>query len=195
MTKKTKNNKTVLKEDAEEIDSKEDISLNENKNKISEEIEALKEELAEEKDSKLRALADAENMRRRMEKEKQENARYGASNLARGLFSVLDNFDRALQASPKELKNKKEIEKNYISLHEGVELTVKEISAVLKQNGIETIQPTKGDSFDHNIHQAMLEVPTKEFEPGRVCEVLQCGYKIYDRLLRPAMVGVSKKES
>tara|TARA_B110000003_G_scaffold176473_1_gene175966 strand:- start:1000 stop:1587 length:588 start_codon:yes stop_codon:yes gene_type:complete len=195
MTKKTKNNKTVLKEDAEEIDSKEDISLNENKNKISEEIEALKEELAEEKDSKLRALADAENMRRRMEKEKQENARYGASNLARGLFSVLDNFDRALQASPKELKNKKEIEKNYISLHEGVELTVKEISAVLKQNGIETIQPTKGDSFDHNIHQAMLEVPTKEFEPGCVCEVLQCGYKIYDRLLRPAMVGVSKKES
>ena len=195
MTKKTKNNKTVLKEDAEEIDSKEDISLNENKNKISEEIEALKEELAEEKDSKLRALADAENMRRRMEKEKQENARYGASNLARGLFSVLDNFDRALQASPKEIKNKKEIEKNYISLHEGVELTVKEISAVLKQNGIETIQPTKGDSFDHNIHQAMLEVPTKEFEPGCVCEVLQCGYKIYDRLLRPAMVGVSKKES
>ena len=195
MTKKTKNNKTVLKEDAEEIDPKEDISLNENKNKISEEIEALKEELAEEKDSKLRALADAENMRRRMEKEKQENARYGASNLARGLFSVLDNFDRALQASPKELKNKKEIEKNYISLHEGVELTVKEISAVLKQNGIETIQPTKGDSFDHNIHQAMLEVPTNEFEPGCVCEVLQCGYKIYDRLLRPAMVGVSKKES
>ena len=195
MTKKTKNNKKVLKEDAEEIDSKEDISLNENKNKISEEIEALKEELAEEKDSKLRALADAENMRRRMEKEKQENARYGASNLARGLFSVLDNFDRALQASPKELKNKKEIEKNYISLHEGVELTVKEISAVLKRNGIETIQPTKGDSFDHNIHQAMLEVPTKEFEPGCVCEVLQCGYKIYDRLLRPAMVGVSKKES
>ena len=195
MTKKTKNNKTVLKEDAEEIDSKEDISLNENKNNISEEIEALKEELAEENNSKLRALADAENMRRRMEKEKHENARYGASNLARGLFSVLDNFDRALQASPKELKNKKEIEKNYISLHEGVELTVKEISAVLKQNGIETIQPTKGDSFDHNIHQAMLEVPTKEFEPGCVCEVLQCGYKIYDRLLRPAMVGVSKKES
>ena len=195
MTKKTKNNKTVLKEDAEEIDSKEDISLNENKNKISEEIEALKEELAEEKDSKLRALADVENMRRRMEKEKQENARYGASNLARGLFSILDNFDRALKASPKELKNKKEIEKNYASLHEGVELTVKEIYTVLKQNGIETIEPNKGDSFDHNIHQAMLEVPTNEFEPGCVCEVLQCGYKIYDRLLRPAMVGVSKKES
>ena len=195
MTKKTKNNKTVLKEDIEEMASKEDIPLDEKENKIAEEIETLKVELAEENDSKLRALADVENMRRRMEKEKQENARYGASNLARGLFSVLDNFDRALQASPKELKNKKEIEKNYTSLHEGVELTVKEIFTVLKQNGIETIEPNKGDSFDHNIHQAMLEVPTNEFEPGCVCEVLQCGYKIYDRLLRPAMVGVSKKES
>jgi molecular chaperone GrpE len=195
MTKKTKNNKTVLKEDIEEMDSKEGIPLDEKENKIAEEIETLKVELAEENDSKLRALADVENMRRRMEKEKQENARYGASNLARGLFSVLDNFDRALQASPKELKNKKEIEKNYTSLHEGVELTVKEIFTVLKQNGIETIEPNKGDSFDHNIHQAMLEVPTNEFEPGCVCEVLQCGYKIYDRLLRPAMVGVSKKES
>ena len=193
MTKKTKNNKTVLKEDIEEMDSKEDIPLDEKENKIAEEIETLKVELAEENDSKLRALADVENMRRRMEKEKQENARYGASNLARGLFSVLDNFDRALQASPKELKNKKEIEKNYTSLHEGVELTVKEIFTVLKQNGIETIEPNKGDSFDHNIHQAMLEVPTNEFEPGCVCEVLQCGYKIYYRLLRPAMVGVSKK--
>ena len=195
MTKKTKNNKTVLKEDTEEIDSKENVSLDEKENKISEEIETLKAELAEENDSKLRALADVENMRRRMEKEKQENARYGASNLARGLFSILDNFDRALKASPKELKNKKEIEKNYASLHEGVEITVKEIYTVLKQNGIETIEPNKGDSFDHNIHQAMLEVPTNEFEPGCVCEVLQCGYKIYDRLLRPAMVGVSKKES
>ena len=100
MTKKTKNNKTVLKEDIEEMDSKEDIPLDEKENKIAEEIETLKVELAEENDSKLRALADVENMRRRMEKEKQENARYGASNLARGLFSVLDNFDRALQASP-----------------------------------------------------------------------------------------------
>ena len=215
MTKKTKNNKTVLKEDTEEIESKENVSLDEKENKISEEIETLKAELAEENDSKLRALADVENMRRRMEKEKQENARYGASNLARGLFSILDNFDRALKASPKELKNKNKtkisdnvfigsnsslvapikIEKNYASLHEGVELTVKEIYTALKQNGIETIEPNKGDSFDHNIHQAMLEVPTNEFEPGCVCEVLQCGYKIYDRLLRPAMVGVSKKES
>ena len=195
MTKKTKNNKAVPKKEAVDPDKEVNIPLAEKGEKIVNEIESLKEELAEANDAKLRALAEVENMRRRMEKEKQENARYGASNLARSLFSVLDNFDRALQASPKELKNKKDMEKNYFSLHEGVDLTVKEISSALKQNGIEIILPIKGDAFDHNLHQAMLEVPTKEFEPGCICEVLQCGYKIYDRLLRPAMVGVSKKGS
>tara|TARA_B100000579_G_scaffold280632_1_gene232306 strand:+ start:520 stop:1104 length:585 start_codon:yes stop_codon:yes gene_type:complete len=194
MTKKTKHKKTSSKIN-QENEVKEELGENGSEDKASEDIEALKEELAEANDARLRALAEVENMRRRMEKEKQENARYGASNLARGLFSVLDNFDRALLASPKDLKNKKDIEKNYISLHEGVELTVKEILSALKQNGIELIVPSKGDLFDHNFHQAMLEVPTKDFEPGCICEVLQSGYKIYDRLLRPAMVGVSKKES
>ena len=194
MTKKTKHKKTSSKIN-QENEVKEEFGENVSEDKASEDIEALKEELAEANDARLRALAEVENMRRRMEKEKQENARYGASNLARGLFSVLDNFDRALLASPKDLKNKKDIEKNYISLHEGVELTVKEILSALKQNGIELIVPSKGDLFDHNFHQAMLEVPTNDFEPGCICEVLQSGYKIYDRLLRPAMVGVSKKES
>lgn len=198
MTKKTKNKKgssKINKEDEVKNELKEELIENGKEDQALADIEALKEELAEANDAKLRALAEVENMRRRMEKEKQENARYGASNLAKGLFSVLDNFDRALMASPKDLKNKKDIEKNYISLHEGVELTVKEILTALKQNGIEVISPSKGDIFDHNVHQAMLEVPTNEFEPGCVCEVLQSGYKIYDRLLRPAMVGVSKKES
>ena len=198
MTKKTKNKKgssKINKEDEVKNELKEELIENGKEDQALADIEALKEELAEANDAKLRALAEVENMRRRMDKEKQENARYGASNLAKGLFSVLDNFDRALMASPKDLKNKKDIEKNYISLHEGVELTVKEILTALKQNGIEVISPSKGDIFDHNVHQAMLEVPTNEFEPGCVCEVLQSGYKIYDRLLRPAMVGVSKKES
>ena len=198
MTKKTKNKKVsskINKEDEVKNEMKEELIENGKEDQALADIEALKEELAEANDAKLRALAEVENMRRRMEKEKQENARYGASNLAKGLFSVLDNFDRALMASPKDLKNKKDIEKNYISLHEGVELTVKEILTASKQNGIEVISPSKGDIFDHNVHQAMLDVPTNEFEPGCVCEVLQSGYKIYDRLLRPAMVGVSKKES
>jgi molecular chaperone GrpE len=194
MTKKNKVKDSKLEEESiHRLSGVEDVIKEADKKKIISEIAKLKEELAVAEDAKLRALAEVENMRRRMEKEKQENARYGSSNLARGLFTILDNFDRALLASPKELKNKKDIEKNYLSLHEGVELTLKDISALFRQNGIEIIIPSKGDSFDHNIHQAMLEVPTDELKSGCVCEVLQAGYKIYDRLLRPAMVGVSKE--
>ena len=194
MTKKNKVKDSKLAEESiQKLSGVEDVIKEADQKIIISEIDKLKEELAVAEDAKLRALAEVENMRRRMEKEKQENARYGSSNLARGLFTILDNFDRALLASPKELKNKKDIEKNYLSLHEGVELTLKDISALFRQNGIEIIIPSKGDSFDHNIHQAMLEVPTDEFKAGCVCEVLQAGYKIYDRLLRPAMVGVSKE--
>jgi molecular chaperone GrpE len=194
MTKKNKVKDSKLEEESiQKLSGVEDVIKEADQKIIISEIDKLKEELAVAEDAKLRALAEVENMRRRMEKEKQENARYGSSNLARGLFTILDNFDRALLASPKEPKNKKDIEKNYLSLHEGVELTLKDISALFRQNGIEIIIPSKGDSFDHNIHQAMLEVPTDELKSGCVCEVLQAGYKIYDRLLRPAMVGVSKE--
>ena len=209
MTKKTKGEEIKEKFKNIEEDSKikasaddsiiqkdsevEELANEESSEEVLSEVDKLKEELAEAEDAKLRALAEVQNMRRRMEKEKQENARYGASNLARGLLTVLDNFDRAVTASPKEVENKKDIEKNYLSLHQGIELTLKDISAVFKQNGIEIISPSKGDSFDHNFHQAMLEVPTDEYKPGMLCEVLQPGYKIYDRLLRPAMVGVSKE--
>ena len=209
MTKKTKDEEFKEKFENIEEDSKikapikdssiqegsevEALANEESSEEALSEVDKLKEELAESEDAKLRALAEVENMRRRMEKEKQENARYGASNLARGLFTILDNFNRAVTASPKEVEDKKDIEKNYLSLHQGVELTLKDISAVFKQNGIEIISPSKGDSFDHNFHQAMLEVPTDEYKPGSLCEVLQPGYKIYDRLLRPAMVGVSKE--
>ena len=209
MTKKTKGEEIKEKFKNIEEDSKikasaddsiiqkdsevEELANEESSEEVLSEVDKLKEELAEAEDAKLRALAEVQNMRRRMEKEKQENARYGASNLARGLLTVLDNFDRAVTASPKEVEDKKDIEKNYLSLHQGIELTLKDISAVFKQNGIEIISPSKGDSFDYNFHQAMLEVPTDEYKPGMLCEVLQPGYKIYDRLLRPAMVGVSKE--
>ena len=193
MTKKNKVKDSKLAEESvQKLSGVEDVIKEADQKEITSEIDKLKEELAVAEDAKLRALAEVENMRRRMEKEKQENARYGSSNLALGLFTILDNFDRALLASPKEPKNKKDIEKNYLSLHEGVELTLKDISALFRQNGIEIIIPSKGDSFDHNIHQAMLEVPTDEYKSGCVCEVLQAGYKIYDRLLRPALVAVSK---
>ena len=159
----------------------------------SNQIEELKKALEDSEDAKLRALAETENIRRRMDKEKQDNARYGAAPLAKDLLSVLDNFERAISASPKETENKNDLEKNYNSLHEGVSLTLKEIISIFNRNGIEIISPEKGEVFDHNFHQAMLEVPTDEYKSGSICEVLQPGYKIYDRLLRPAMVGVSKE--
>ena len=194
MTKKNEVEEPKLQdENMKENNEKEELTNVDSQEEVLSEVDKLKEELLDAQDAKLRALAEVENMRRRMEKEKQENARYGPSNLAKGLITILDNFDRALAASPKDVEEKKDIEKNYLSLHQGVELTLKDISVVFKQNGIEIINPGKGDIFDHNIHQAMLEVPTNDYKPGQICEVLQAGYKIFDRLLRPAMVGVSKE--
>lgn len=194
MTKKNEVEEPKLQdENMKENNEKEELTNVDSQEEVLSEVDKLKEELLDAQDAKLRALAEVENMRRRMEKEKQENARYGPSNLAKGLITILDNFDRALAASPKDVEKKKDIEKNYLSLHQGVELTLKDISVVFKQNGIEIINPGKGDIFDHNIHQAMLEVPTNDYKPGQICEVLQAGYKIFDRLLRPAMVGVSKE--
>ncbi|MBT7542458.1 MAG: nucleotide exchange factor GrpE [Gammaproteobacteria bacterium] len=194
MTKKTEvEDLKQQDENIKEANEAEELTNVESQEEVLSEVDKLKEELSHVQDAKLRALAEVENMRRRMEKEKQENARYGPSNLAKGLITILDNFDRALAATPKDVEKKKDIEKNYLSLHQGVELTLKDISVVFKQNGIDIINPGNGDIFDHNIHQAMLEVPTNEYKPGHICEVLQAGYKIFDRLLRPAMVGVSKE--
>jgi len=194
MTKKTEvEDPKQQDENIKEANEAEELTNVESQEEVLSEVDKLKEELSHVQDAKLRALAEVENMRRRMEKEKQENARYGPSNLAKGLITILDNFDRALAATPKDVEKKKDIEKNYLSLHQGVELTLKDISVVFKQNGIDIINPGDGDIFDHNIHQAMLEVPTNEYKPGHICEVLQAGYKIFDRLLRPAMVGVSKE--
>ena len=194
MTKKNEVEEPKIQdENMKENNETEELTNVDGQEEVLSEVDKLKEELLDAQDAKLRALAEVENMRRRMEKEKQENARYGPSNLAKGLITILDNFDRALAASPKDVEKKRDIEKNYLSLHQGVELTLKDISVVFKQNGIEIINPGKGDIFDHNIHQAMLEVPTNDYKPGQICEVLQAGYKIFDRLLRPAMVGVSKE--
>jgi len=188
--KKVKSNGMSNKDNVNKKDSNKEKKVD----KVESELSKLKDALESAEDAKLRALAEVENIRRRMDKERQDNARYGSVALAKDLLSVIDNFERALLASPKETKNKNDMEKNYASLHEGVNLTLKEIISVFNRNGIEIINPEKGEVFDHNFHQAMLEVSTNKYKPGCICEVLQPGYKIYDRLLRPAMVGVSKED-
>jgi molecular chaperone GrpE len=147
-------------------------------------IEALKDKL-------LRALAETENVRKRADREREEVAKYGITSLARDIVGIADNLRRALESVPAESK---ESDARIKSLREGVALTQQEFEAVLARHGIERIEPL-GEVFDHNFHQAMFEIEDKEHSAGTVVQVLQEGYRIHDRLLRPAMVGVAKKTS
>ena len=131
------------------------------------------------RDERLRALAEVENMRRRSERERGEASRYGATGLARDLLGVADNLRRALRSGGGE------------GLMEGVEMVERELSAAFARHHVARIE-AEGERFDHNRHQAMFEVETAEAEPGTVVQVVQDGYLLHDRLLRPAMVGVAK---
>ena len=147
-------------------------------------IEALKDQL-------LRALAENENVRKRADREREEVAKYGITSLARDIVGIADNLRRALESVPEESKQS---DARLKSLREGVALTQQEFQAVLARHGIERIEPL-GEPFDHNFHQAMFEIEDKDHTAGTVVQVLQEGYRIHDRLLRPAMVGVAKKIS
>ena len=195
---KNKKNTNKVEELIQNSGKKKKVSTSKELKKDSEtfliEIKDLREKLENAEDEKLRALAELENIRRRMQKEKEDSAKYGASDISRDLFEILDNLDRAIQAAPKILEKKDEIESKYLSLREGIELIQRELLSILKRHGIESILPEVGEKFDPNIHQAMMEILREDLDPGLVCEILQNGYKIYDRLLRPAMVGVSKSK-
>ncbi len=151
-------------------------------------ITELEAQLAEINDRYLRARAETENVRRRGEKEREDALNYGSANFARDILSVSDNLRRALDALPADSLEKDETLK---SLATGVELTEKELQAALERHGV-TVIDAEGEKFDHNLHQAMMEVPGTEHPPGTVVQVLQVGYTIKDRLLRPAMVSVAK---
>ena len=131
------------------------------------------------RDERLRALAEVENMRRRSERERSEASRYGAAGLARDLLGVADNLRRALASGGSE------------GLLEGVELVERELGAAFARHHIARIE-AEGERFDHNRHQAMFEMETADAEAGTVVQVVQDGYLLHDRLLRPAMVGVAK---
>ena len=150
-----------------------------------EEIAALEAERDEFKDKFMRALADAENMRKRADRDRREAENYGGSKLARDLLPVYDNMRRAL-------KSKDEVEGDAnAALLEGVELTMRELLNVFKKHGIEPIVPEVGDKFDPQVHQAMYEAPVPGTKTGDILEVMAEGFMLHDRLLRPAQVGVS----
>mgnify|MGYP000633952686 CR=1 FL=1 len=146
------------------------------------EIDDLKQRLQ-------RAMAETENVRRRADRERQEAMKYAAAPLAKDLLGVADNLRRALESVPAEKAQGDETVQNLLS---GVEMTEKELLDAFAKHGIEKIAPDAGERFDPHRHEAMYEVPTDEQKPGSVVHVVQYGYLLNDRLLRPARVGVAK---
>lgn len=152
-------------------------------------IDALRAENAELKDRNLRTLAEMENLRKRTEREKAEATLYAATNFASDLLSVADNFSRALSAVTEEQRSAgDEVTRSLLT---GVEVIERELLNVFERHGIRRMDPI-GKKFDPTMHQAMLEVPTADQPPGTVVQVLQAGYAIGERCLRPALVGVAK---
>ena len=152
-------------------------------------VVALQAELGETKDRMLRAMAETENMRRRAARETDEARKYAVTGFARELLEVADNLTRALDSVPGEARENDQVK----PLVEGIELTQKSLANCFERFKITKVDPAIGDRFDHNQHQAMFETETAEHAPGSVVQVMQHGYVIADRLLRPAMVGVAKK--
>lgn len=149
----------------------------------------LAREAAEHKDRWLRTLAEMENLRRRTEREVADARLYGIANFARDVVGVADNMGRALQALDAELRDKADA--GLKALLDGVDLTERELLNVLEKHGIRKLDP-QGQKFDPNLHQAMFEVPDPSVPAGMVVQVVQSGYTIGERVLRPALVGVSK---
>jgi molecular chaperone GrpE len=149
----------------------------------------LEGELTETKDRLLRALAETENVRRRTERERADASKYGAGTLAKDLLNVADNLRRALDSVPAD----QVADERTRTLIEGVAATERELLAAFERNGIRRVDPL-GERFDHNLHQAIFEVENSGRPAGTVVQVLQPGYVMHDRLLRPAMVGVAKAE-
>ena len=157
-------------------------------NGLEDALANLKGDLDKAMQDVLYARAETQNVRRRLEKDVQDARNYGATNFARDILSVADNLSRALDHVPEELRESEKA-KNFIA---GIEATQRELEKVFGQNGITRIA-AKGMPLDPNQHQAMMEIPTDEAEPGTIVQEMQAGYMIKDRLLRPAMVGVAKK--
>jgi len=150
-------------------------------------IEEKDKEIATLKDQTLRALAEVENIRRRAERDQQDTAKYAVSKFAGDLVNVLEYLQRALEAIPADLRSEQPA---VGSLATGVEMTLKELLNAFEKHGIKRIDPM-GQKFDHNFHQAVTQVEDPSAEAGTVLQVLQAGYVIHDRLLRPAMVVVA----
>jgi len=174
-------NPTINDEPQVEADSTEEENEESEEERLQEEVRNLKED-------KIRVLAEMENLRKRFDREKIDSIKYGSVNFARDILSPGDNLERALSAINQEEDHPQSI-KNLI---EGLKMVQKEFSSALEKNGISKIN-SMNEKFDPNLHQAMMEVERDDLDEGIVVQEIQTGYMMHDRLLRPAMVGVSKK--
>ena len=155
---------------------------------VDAELDALRAERDELKDKWMRALAEAENARKRADRDRREAESYGGARLARDLLPVYDNLQRALAAAG---EDKGACRAASAALVEGVELTLRELANVFARHGITVITPRVGDRFDPELHQAMFEAPVPGTKSGDIIQVMTEGFLLHDRLLRPAQVGVS----
>jgi len=173
--------KPMAEEELIDIDSPEAMEQPED----DERILALEAERDELRDKFMRALADAENARKRSERDRREAEQYGGSKLSRDLLPVFDNMKRAVQAVPEDAREANS------ALIEGIELTMRELLSVYNKHGIHLISPEVGDRFDPQHHEAMFEAPLPGTRAGDIIQVEADGFMLHDRLLRPAKVGVS----
>ena len=163
-------------QEIEEVETSEDI------------IAKLNEEITNLKDQRLRAIAELENFRKRAEKDQSDALKYGVSNFAKEIINISDNIERAQSSIPEEAKNNEAIK----PVIEGIDLIAQSVVTTFEKIGIKKIE-SLNEKFDHNLHQAMMEIEKDDLEPGTIVQELIPGYTLHDRLLRPAMVGVSKK--
>lgn len=162
-------------------------ALPEDQSTEADRVAALEDELAAAKQDVLYAHAETQNVRRRLEKELTDARAYAATAFAREVLSVGDNLERALAAIPEDLR----ADERFKGLVSGLDATGKELANVLRKHGVEKFESV-GQPLDPNRHQAMVEIPHAEAEPGTIVQEMQAGYMIKDRLLRPALVGVAK---
>ncbi len=148
-------------------------------------------EIAQLKDQTLRAMAETENLRRIKDRQIEDTAKYAVTSLAKDLISVAENLTRTTENIKDDLLEENPALKN---IRDGVDITKRELFKVFENHGIKIISPKIGDPFDHNLHQAVAQLETAEYTPGSIVSIMQAGYLLKDRLLRPAMVTVAKSQ-
>ena len=175
-------------DDVKENQGTTETAVDENSDTNEEEIQKLKQEIENLKDQRLRAVAELENFRKRAEKDQSDALKYGIANFAKEIINIGDNIERAKSSISEEVRSNESIK----SVVDGLDLIAQSTMATFEKIGIKKIESIN-QKFDHNLHQAMMEIEKNDCEPGTIVQELIPGYTLHDRLLRPAMVGVSKK--